>query len=317
MNRLQLFILAIYSLSVLNSTIRTRDLTNSFAPDFEQAMVCDKQDVDDYHEAYAHDEIDQSFFDFAHKQYATYIQQKKGYSVTPRIPKIIHQIWIGPNNPPEQFKEWQQTWLNLHPDWEYKLWTDDDVDKLVMINQEYYDEERNFAAKADILRLEILNQFGGLYVDIDFECIKPFDPIHHLCDFYIGFFQVNYLKSSARVNNAIIGAHKNHPIIQELIHEIKNNRGSSKLRYKKILERTGPSFVTKVIKQSIYDMAGINVIFPANYFYPWTGPRKTMYLNIQPETMAIHYYTGTWHRRKKNRLSPLIRLKKRSQKLLN
>src|ERR1700730_3033568 len=43
----------------------------------------------------------------------------------PKIPKIIHQIWLG--SPfPEKYNKYQASWQKLHPKWIYKLWTDKD-----------------------------------------------------------------------------------------------------------------------------------------------------------------------------------------------
>ena len=39
-----------------------------------------------------------------------------------KIPKIIHQIWIGPKPLPNQYKEFSQKMIEMHPDWEYHLW---------------------------------------------------------------------------------------------------------------------------------------------------------------------------------------------------
>lgn len=39
------------------------------------------------------------------------------------IPKIIHQIWIGHDQLPHNKKVLMDSVKNLHPDYEYKLWT--------------------------------------------------------------------------------------------------------------------------------------------------------------------------------------------------
>ena len=93
---------------------------------------------------------------------------------------------MGPHPFPKEAKAWQETWQNLHPDWEYKLWTNEDVELLDFENITYYNEAKNWGEKADILRYEILYRFGGLYADIDQSCLKPFDILHHTCDFYTG-----------------------------------------------------------------------------------------------------------------------------------
>ena len=48
------------------------------------------------------------------------------------IPKIIHQTWKNENIPYNTFKkEWIDSWTQLNPNWEYKMWTDDDIRNLI------------------------------------------------------------------------------------------------------------------------------------------------------------------------------------------
>ncbi|MGE0009529.1 MAG: glycosyltransferase family 32 protein [Candidatus Babeliales bacterium] len=266
-------------------------------------MICHPIDSNEYQKSCNRTPEDKKLFDFAHQNYQTYFLEAQGYTQAVRIPKIIHQIWVGPHQPPPQFKKWQQTWIALHPDWEYKLWTDTEVENLTLINKQYYDEEQNYGAKSDILRLELLHEFGGLYVDIDCECLCSFDMLHHLCDFYIGFFQVNFLRSSARVNNALMAACPHHPLITILLHKLALNQ--QKQSSAEIIERTGPSFITQALKEHVYSAEGINLLLPANFFYPFTGISQKLKLIMHPETMAIHYYAGTWHNKKKRTHTPL------------
>merc|ERR1712070_1358542 len=90
------------------------------------------------------------------------------------IPRIIHQVWIG-GELPHRFQRLAASWKRLHPDWEYKLWTDSDVKGLRLRNRELFERAKNPGQKSDILRLEVLYQYGGLYVDTDFECLKSFE----------------------------------------------------------------------------------------------------------------------------------------------
>ena len=106
---------------------------------------------------------------------------------TTRIPRVFHQIWIGPKPLPEKYKRWQKTWQSI-PGWTYKLWTDKDVQQFPLINQDAYYREKNLGARADILRLEILYREGGVYIDTDFECLKPnlFAILASEYDFFAG-----------------------------------------------------------------------------------------------------------------------------------
>lgn len=294
LNKRILVYLVILNLVYLHLNATHKD--DGYFIDFDSAMLCNQDDAACYQIALENDAKGMNFFSFARNQYNKYLLNEPQFSEQPRIPKIIHQIWVGPNTPPEHFKKWQESILMLHPDWEYKLWTDKDVAQLKMINQRHYDAETNYGAKADILRLELLNQFGGAYIDIDFEFLKPLDPLHYLCDFYIGFFQVIYLRKTPRINNGILAASPGHPIVKTLITEIGKNRDQygDLTSWSGILERNGPDFVTRVLHTYLPQLNGANIILPANYFYPWSGNRKHLQLYTQPETLAIHYFASSW-----------------------
>ena len=90
-----------------------------------------------------------------------------------KIPKIVHQIWIGENKRPDIWMDTVKKFCNDYG-YEYKLWDDNTVNTLNLINKQYYDMEpqihlnkKNYQLKADILRYELLYSFGGIYIDAD------------------------------------------------------------------------------------------------------------------------------------------------------
>jgi mannosyltransferase OCH1-like enzyme len=86
----------------------------------------------------------------------------------PDILKKIHQIWIGPKQLPIIWCDsWRKRYREQYPGWEYKLWTDKEVATLKLRTQEYYDQEKMYQCKADLLRLEVLWNEGGIYIDAD------------------------------------------------------------------------------------------------------------------------------------------------------
>ena len=89
-----------------------------------------------------------------------------------KIPKILHQVWLGPSPIPEEFIRWRNEWKKLHPDWEYMLHTDNDVpDDL----KKYIDTCSHYSSKSNILRLYVIFKYGGVYCDTDFEWNKNID----------------------------------------------------------------------------------------------------------------------------------------------
>lgn len=86
------------------------------------------------------------------------------------IPKIIHQIWLGDGDVPIKYLSFIDSWKSHHPDWEYHLWT---VDHLIPLrNQRSYDQTTDVVQKTNIVRYEVLYQYGGIYVELDTACLK-------------------------------------------------------------------------------------------------------------------------------------------------
>jgi mannosyltransferase OCH1-like enzyme len=87
------------------------------------------------------------------------------------IPKIIHQIWIGPKKRPDI---WMDTFRKFCEEFEYEyvLWDDQKVSEMQMENKYFYDHEQSYNGKSDILRYEILYQYGGTYIDADSVLLK-------------------------------------------------------------------------------------------------------------------------------------------------
>lgn len=92
------------------------------------------------------------------------------------ISRNIHQIWVGNKKPPYGIMESWQKYCNTY-NWNYFLWTEKEIDKLNLKNKkiyEYYKHninnvpvEYNYRAMSDVARLEIINEFGGYYLDCD------------------------------------------------------------------------------------------------------------------------------------------------------
>lgn len=131
------------------------------------------------------------------------------------LPKVIHQIWIGDQS--KRPDEWINTWKL--DGWEHKLWTENEIDELGLVNREQYDYYYNkgiWHGAADVARIEILYRLGGIYMDADSERLKALEG---------GFLYSNLFicdESSPDVDedwyaNGIIGAQPGSPTLKEYI----------------------------------------------------------------------------------------------------
>ena len=224
------------------------------------------------------------------------------------IPKIIHFIWLGGDFPRYLFF-CINSWKKMHPDWKIILWDDEKAFKLSKINQFLYDSVSNLGSKADILRLEILQQYGGVYIDTDHFCLKPIDDL-----LKFKYFHSTESIGNTIINNGIIGCTSNHYIINDMINEIHTKRiDESKLSSKAsedILNLAGPwfinnFFVSKYSENNNY-FGEQEIILPPTYFCPFHrelsehfwGGALSLYELIKkytfPESYAVHLWNNSW-----------------------
>jgi len=187
------------------------------------------------------------------------------------IPRVFHQVWVGSSPFPDRFAAFQETWRRHHPDWELRFWTDDNLpDDLV--RQEVYDRLRSPVERCDILRLELLRRDGGVYVDADFESLKPIDGLLEGIDFFVAYI------GPGRPAHGLMGATPRHPVIERALREI---RPVSTHGYDKAA--TGPPFFNRILA----DYPGLR-IFPSELFYPSSDEERSQ------SAYADHHAERSW-----------------------
>ena len=187
------------------------------------------------------------------------------------IPRILHQVWVGPDPLPKEYQDYRESWRRHHPDWEMHLWTEDSLPR-DLVRPEAYERLRNPAERSDIIRLEVLHRFGGVYVDTDVECLRPIDPLlEEGGDFFVGAVQ-------GKVENAVIGAAAGHPVLEEALGELQpaTEYGAD------LTQGTGPWFLTALLREHPEV-----TIHPQEVFSPMTDAERE-------QAYAVHHYVSSW-----------------------
>lgn len=210
------------------------------------------------------------------------------------IPKKIHQVWLG-SDLPEKYRKLCNSWSEIHPDWEYKLWTDKDINEFD-IDIEKFNGIKNLGAKSDILRYHILYKYGGIYADTDFLCLRSFEPILKY-DFF-GCGGVTDTNNNPLLFNGLFGATKNNKIIEDCINSINNNIYNT-TSYEIIMSLTGPYYLTEMIYKNINKESNF-IMLPLSFCYPLPAVHRHSNYNlnswIREESLCVHLWEQSWQK---------------------
>jgi hypothetical protein len=269
--------------------------------------------------------------------YITNAPSKVKDGATAKIPKIIHQIWVGPKVPPSFFVTFQQKWKSLHPEWEYRLWTDSDLEDLKLDLMDLIEQSPNFAEKSDMIRCELLDRFGGVYLDVDMDPFQSLEELHMKYNFYAGLENPHKIASTDNqvwLGISIMGASPGHPVIKrwkELIRarwDVVNNVHSSPIE--RVINHTYFPF-TFAFFEKYQEQNLTNIVLPTTYFYPLApaqaSKRRSSVRSIREklydlledlhlrktrpfsrpsqETIAVHYWGNSWLPSQSERLKDL------------
>jgi mannosyltransferase OCH1-like enzyme len=185
------------------------------------------------------------------------------------IPRVFHRIWVGPDPLPDDYAAYGETWLEHHPGWELRLWTEDNLPE--GLRPEVYERLRAPAERANLLRLELLMRQGGVYVDTDFECLRSIEPLIDDAEIFIT------LAKAGRVNNALMGSVPGHSLIGEAL---------ARVRPVEFFGHDKAATGTRLLDGLLLDRPAVTLL-DAQLFYPTTEVQRH-------QAYAVHYKARSW-----------------------
>lgn len=94
------------------------------------------------------------------------------------IPKIIHYCWFGRNPKRKLERKCIESWKKFCPDYQIIEWNEDnyDLESAPMFVRQAI-EAKKWAFATDYIRLKVIFEYGGVYMDTDVELVKPLDSV--------------------------------------------------------------------------------------------------------------------------------------------
>ena len=224
------------------------------------------------------------------------------------IPKIIHYCWFGGKPLPKLAQKCKKSWEKFFPDYEMKEWNENNYVVNAVPYTKYCYEHQLWAYLSDYVRLDVVEQEGGLYFDTDVEVVRRPDGLLQSCNAYFGWETLEYLNTGLG-----FAAEPHHPAVKAMLKMYESLVANGKYMYEKM--QGCPQLNTLALvslglkqdgtKQSVCDA----IILPSDYMCPFHDATGKM--NETENTFSIHWFSksphGKWAAWKMNFTRPLHR----------
>lgn len=208
------------------------------------------------------------------------------------IPKLIHYCWFGGAEKPATIKKCIRSWRKNCPDYSIIEWNEDNVDISscpLYVRQAY--EAKKWAFVTDYIRLKVVYENGGIYLDTDVELIKNPNVLLNNQS-YFGF------EDGALVNTGLgFGAEKGASILSELMKDYSiipfilpdgsYDTKSCPIRNTDVFLRHG------LIQNNTFQILDNTItILPSEFLSPIDY--KSRVKKVTNNTISIHWYLASW-----------------------
>ncbi len=212
-------------------------------------------------------------------------------SPPPRIPKVIHYCWFGRGEKSELIQKCIASWHKYCPDWEIIEWNEDNIDINICPYATRAYNEKRWGFVPDPIRLKIIYDHGGVYLDTDVELLRPLDDL--LCEnAWFGYATATEIGLGLG-----FGAIPGHPFLLKLLNQYlemdKNAPYAVATKIDtKIFANEYPDFAGDYkTRQYLDDILILNDIYRYeihHYTSSWMSPRQKFISNLQKKSKFIN-----------------------------
>ncbi|KKW88831.1 glycosyltransferase family 32 protein [Lacticaseibacillus rhamnosus] len=197
------------------------------------------------------------------------------------IPKIIHYVWVGGADKPRDIQRCIDSWKRKLSDFKFMEWNERNfpVEKFPFAKRAF--EERKWAFVSDLIRVAVMYEYGGVYLDCDVKIIKDLSPFLNE-KLFIGF------EDDAHPSTAVFGAEPMHPLFKDIMNFYNSIDLSKQIDFQQFVNTT---IFSKVLirdfkcrpdgKEQMLD-TGIHVYPSSSFCYP------------SFHSIAVHVFLGSW-----------------------
>lgn len=219
---------------------------------------------------------------------------------------------------PEKYLPLIESWKRHHPEWEYRFWTDAQLRDFVATSYPNFlarfDSYEDPISRVDAGRYLVLKHFGGLYVDLDMDCLRPVDELLENASFIVGLEPDAHLLEKPILASgvttllcpSVIASEAAHPFWDHVIGllEVAPSSGN-------VLDLTGPILLSKAYESYLakdqITLLASEIFYPLSKHECWAGSGFNLefWEEKTRNAYALHYWDGSWFRQD-HRIFPVM-----------
>ena len=168
-----------------------------------------------------------------------------------RPEKIIHQTWKE-STIPDQYASFVASVKQHNRGYEYRLWTDQNNRELIAKRFPWflptYDSYKHPIERADAVRYFILYEYGGVYIDLDMECLKSVDDLFEKAEVWFSIEAGPSIYNKV-ISNAFMATPRKHPLFKDLIRQLPRVIHRD-ITFQDVFNNTGPNMLHQFLMAS-------------------------------------------------------------------
>lgn len=210
-----------------------------------------------------------------------------------KIEKKIHCFWFSNDKKPKEYQHCIDSWKRVCPDCEILEWNakNYDYEKNTFMKQAFV--SKKWAFVSDFARLDVVYQYGGIYLDMDVELLKAFDPLLRFKAFF------NFGTQNDIDLGSGFGSVRNNPIIGQLLELYKDKEFLDESGKPMMESYMQPGLIREVFAENGFHMNGNMqlrndmLVLPRRYYTP-TDDFFLQNFVQSDDTRGIHHYNAGW-----------------------
>ena len=208
----------------------------------------------------------------------------------PVIPKVIHTFWFADNPMPQKYRDCLRSWEKYAPDMEIRIWNMHTYQPQNCLFYQQALEQKQWAFASDYARADVLRRYGGVYMDLDVEMLRPIEDLLYN-DAYMSFESLDRIECGSGM-----GAKKGNAILEEICRSYEErpfikadgtpDLSTCPVRFTKVIEQHG------LVKNGGFQFVEDITVYP---FEVLTG--KSFDTGIEYRTdqsYTLHHHNGSW-----------------------